>query len=343
MLTQVRLNGILLMLVSYLMIAGRGHTTRHAFPGSMQCSTLVLLLNVLLLAPAAQQTQGSCPGVQHATCGLECQAATCRALAGFGAATYNASYSGWNRYGGWEGTVADCVAHTTNSTTQLARFCSRYGVECCEGADFTRGECSVRGAVTGIVLEVNFLNGSISDPILLAALSQLHACGLTKLVLQGNDMSGTLSDAWGNLTQLTYLNLGEQFDCGAPPPVWLHSKSSRSSSCLSDTLCCWCTILSAPLSRCVASKRAANNWLNGTLPDSLRRLTKLQRLSLGANFMSGRLPDWLGELKELRELRLGANLGTGSAGGRSGFYGTIPKSLGRLTELQVGDERPSVS
>jgi hypothetical protein len=68
----------------------------------------------------------------------------------------------------------------------------------------------VKGAVTGIVLEVNFLNGSISDPVLLAALSQLHACGLTKLVLQGNDMSGTLSDAWGGLTQLTHLNLGEQ-------------------------------------------------------------------------------------------------------------------------------------
>lgn len=87
----------------------------------------------------------------------------------------------------------------------------------------------------------------------------------------------------------------------------------------------------------MASKRAANNWLNGTLPDSLRRLKKLHQLALGANFMSGRLPDWLGELTDLRELRLGANLGTGSAGGHRGFHGTIPKSLGRLTELQVGD------
>lgn len=85
-------------------------------------------------------------------------------------------------------------------------------------------------------------------------------------------------------------------------------------------------------------KRAANNWLNGTLPDSLRRLTKLQQLAVGANFMTGRLPDWLGELRELRELRLGANLGTGSAAGRRGFYGTIPTSLGRLTGLQVNDE-----
>jgi hypothetical protein len=90
-----------------------------------------------------------------------------------------------------------------------------------------------------------------------------------------------------------------------------------------------CCVLPPPLC-------AANNWLNGTLPDSLRRLTRLQQLALGANFMSGRLPDWLGDLRELRELRLGANLGTGSAAGRKGFYGTIPESLGRLTELQVG-------
>jgi hypothetical protein len=59
------------------------------------------------------------------------------------------------------------------------------------------------------VLEVNFLNGSISDPLLLQALGQLHACGLTRVVLQSNDLSGTLSDAWGSFTQLTHLNLGE--------------------------------------------------------------------------------------------------------------------------------------
>lgn len=195
----------------------------------MQRSTL-FLLNLLLLFLSVQQTQASCPGVQNATCGLACQAATCRALVGFTGATYNASYSGLSRYRGWTGTVSDCLAHTTNSTAQLAGFCSRYGVECCAGADFARGECGIRGAVTGIVLEVNFLNGSISDPMLLAALSQLHACGLTKLVLQGNDMSGTLSDAWGNLTQLTYLNLGEQIGCGAHPCL---AAQLQSSFCLS--------------------------------------------------------------------------------------------------------------
>jgi hypothetical protein len=79
---------------------------------------------------------------------------------------------------------------------------------------------------------------------------------------------------------------------------------------------------------------AANNWINGSLPSSFRRLTKLQQLVLGANFMTGPLPNWLGELRELRELRLGGNLGTGSDGSR-GFYGTIPESMGHLAKLQV--------
>lgn len=85
---------------------------------------------------------------------------------------------------------------------------------------------------------------------------------------------------------------------------------------------------------CVTSTPPANNWLSGTLPSSLRQLTKLRKLALGANFLTGPLPQWLGELKSLKELRLGANLGTGTNGSR-GFFGTLHASLGQLAKLQV--------
>jgi hypothetical protein len=164
---------------------------------------------VLLLACAAAASPQHCPGVQNASCGLACQAVICRALDHFTSATYNPSYSTWARYKGWAGSTADCITDSFNSTDRLPSFCSRYGIDCCQGADLKQGQCSIRGAVTGIVLEVNFLNGSISTPLLLSALGRLHACGLRKLILQGNELSGPLSEAWGDLTQLTHLNLGK--------------------------------------------------------------------------------------------------------------------------------------
>lgn len=51
---------------------------------------------------------------------------------------------------------------------------------------------------------------------------------------------------------------------------------------------------------------AARNLISGTIPDSLRNLTMLKRLSLDGNPMHGYLPNWLGELTELRALTLGA-------------------------------------
>lgn len=59
-------------------------------------------------------------------------------------------------------------------------------------------------------LQVNNLNGSISSAEFLHSLLQLHACGLVKLQLQGNELSGSMdAPEWGQLTNLVYLDLGE--------------------------------------------------------------------------------------------------------------------------------------
>lgn len=150
----------------------------------------------------------ACPGIEDGHCRGQCQQTICRALEDFRTATYNASYAAWPRSRGWWGGVDRCLAGIGNRTHRHHSYCDRFGVECCNRADHRHEDCN-HNAVTGLVLEVNLLNGSISDPLLLQALGQLHACGLTRLVLQSNDLSGTLSAAWGNFTQLTHLNLGE--------------------------------------------------------------------------------------------------------------------------------------
>lgn len=99
--------------------------------------------------------------------------------------------------------------HHHHDSMHLPRYCDRFGIDCCEPEEHQRGQCPVVGGITDIVLEVNYLNGSVSDPDLLSALRVLHDCGLTQLVLQGNDLSGTLSEDWGSFTRLTHLNLGE--------------------------------------------------------------------------------------------------------------------------------------
>jgi hypothetical protein len=37
----------------------------------------------------------------------------------------------------------------------------------------------------------------------------LHDCGMTKLSLEANQLSGEMDDAWGNMVRLKVLNLGK--------------------------------------------------------------------------------------------------------------------------------------
>lgn len=79
---------------------------------------------------------------------------------------------------------------------------------------------------------------------------------------------------------------------------------------------------------------AANNWLNGTIPNALRSLTRLQTLGLGTNFLAGAIPSWLGDLKALEVLNFGANAGD-NPDGTTGLTGTLPAALADLPGLSV--------
>ncbi|MDM8524063.1 leucine-rich repeat domain-containing protein [Desulfococcaceae bacterium HSG8] len=67
--------------------------------------------------------------------------------------------------------------------------------------------------------------------------------------------------------------------------------------------------------------------LNGTIPESLGNLTKLESLYLGSNELSGSIPDTLGRLTSLSQLSLSENQ----------LSETIPDSLGSLTDLYFLD------
>ncbi|PNX55143.1 receptor-like protein kinase, partial [Trifolium pratense] len=68
------------------------------------------------------------------------------------------------------------------------------------------------------------------------------------------------------------------------------------------------------------------NFLNGSLPSSLRSWKNITTLVFRENHFTGGIPGFLAELSNLRELQLGGNL----------FGGQIPRSMGKLHNLFYG-------
>jgi hypothetical protein len=143
-----------------------------------------------------------------------------QALADFYRATHNSSQP-WVNYSGWNTTSSvsckELLSRQLNSTA-APEYCKWHGVACCNPAGPKRHEqdtplqhCSPNWSVKALDLQVNNLNGSVDNPHVMASLLQLHACGLVKLQLQGNGLSGNLaSPGWGAMTNMFYLDLGEQ-------------------------------------------------------------------------------------------------------------------------------------
>lgn len=75
--------------------------------------------------------------------------------------------------------------------------------------------------------------------------------------------------------------------------------------------------------------------IHGTIPSSLKNLSKLRELRLYEVNITGTVPEWLGELPVLNILHLGGVVKTSAlvASNVPGYTGTIPSSLGDLKQL----------
>eukprot|EP00775_Hariotina_reticulata_P011064 gene11064-11220_t len=194
---------------------------------------------------------------------------------------------------GWDYLIQsqDCSQLLAASASQPGlnpAYCSWYGVSCCDQVLISANKCSTEFSVLDLRLQSNQLSGGIDDPDFINSVTQLHACGLTSIDLEGNDLSGILTDEWGILVNLVMLNLANN---------WISGTVAAGLQNLTQ-------LVELSLDR---------NSFCGTLPEWLGDLHSLQILRIGANsgFCSGcfgicgAVPQSLANLQQLNLLMLG--------------------------------------
>ncbi|XP_057991944.1 receptor kinase-like protein Xa21 [Hevea brasiliensis] len=148
-------------------------------------------------------------------------------------------------------------------------------------------------------LAANLFTGE-SSASELSFLSSLANCkGLTRLVLVGNPLNGTLPTSIGNFSAIRYFNVETCNIKGSIPREVGHISNLT-------------TLL------------LQNNELIGSIPDTIGRLQKLQVLYLQGNKLNGSLPNDICQMNSLGELILS----------RNNIYGTLPACLGDVNSLR---------
>ena len=177
-------------------------------------------------------------------------------------------------------------------------------------------ETNSAGFVTELVLDDNNLVGTL--PAELGNLAQLE-----RLVLDGNDISGQIPPELGNLSNLTMLTLRGN-DLEGPIPSELGALTRL------DTLDLFFT------------------GVSGAIPPSLGNLSSVQRFTVGWNQLSGPIPAELGRLDNVRYMNFSRNELTGTippefgdldsiellSVSRNNLTGNIPAELGQLATLE---------
>jgi Leucine-rich repeat (LRR) protein/PKD repeat protein len=151
-------------------------------------------------------------------------------------------------------------------------------------------------AVKELVLDQNNLVGTLPS-------SLGNLTSLTRLNLYFNKLSGTIPTELGDLTHLTYLDLSYNRHLSSTIPAQLGNLTQ------------------------LAYLNLGLNQLSGSIPTQLTSLTSLTWLDLDDNELSGSIPTGLGDLTKLTYLVLAGNQ----------LSGTIPTELGKLTDLTYLD------
>eukprot|EP00775_Hariotina_reticulata_P005277 gene5277-5512_t len=147
-------------------------------------------------------------------------------------------------------------------------------------------------------LDVNGLYGNVSDPTFLQSIAQLHACGLTSLSLSGNELSGSLTDDWGELSNLAALSLAHNQIEGTIPEALRRLQSLAQlvldSNLMHGTIPGWLDTMQSLKGLSLAGFRGINPngqlGLTGTIPNALGNMPQLTALTLASNSLYGTLP-----------------------------------------------------
>ncbi|XVE79443.1 hypothetical protein DITRI_Ditri14bG0059200 [Diplodiscus trichospermus] len=145
---------------------------------------------------------------------------------------------------------------------------------------------------------------------------------VSKLILNRQNLGGSLSPHIGNLSFLRHIDLQHnRFTGGIPPEI---GRLSRLESLMFRNNSFGGTI-PANLSRCskLIDLIGGHNNLVGNLPAEFGNFLELERLMIDTNFLTGQLPVSFGNLSNLHFLNVGVNR----------LEGRIPDSLGQLKRL----------
>jgi Leucine-rich repeat (LRR) protein len=168
------------------------------------------------------------------------------------------------------------------------------------------------GRVSSLVLNSNNLNGTL--PPELGNLTHLAV-----LQLQNNSIDGTIPAEIGEIDSLGDLRLNNNQLTGAIPTVIGNLTKLKTlylnNNQLSGTIPVGIGNLTG-----LTYLGLHSNQLTGTVPPGIGSLTSLQTLNLSINQLSGTLPSAIGSLAALQYLYLSNN----------GFSGSIPVTLGNL-------------
>ncbi|CAL5196404.1 unnamed protein product [Lathyrus oleraceus] len=151
--------------------------------------------------------------------------------------------------------------------------------------------------VRAFLINDNNLSGSLSS---LLCQNRTEQSDLNYLDVSGNNLSGELTECWGNWKSLIHVDLGKNNLTGIIP----HSMGTLSN---------------------LLSLHIYDNKLHGEIPMSLKYFQRLVIVNLGRNKFSGNISNWIGQDVKVVQLR------------SNEFSGDIPLQICQLSSLLVLD------
>ena len=124
---------------------------------------------------------------------------------------------------------------------------------------------------------------------------------MTRLTLHKNNLTGSLPEAWGNMTKLLRLEINTNNLQGSLPEAW--RKMTK-----------------------MTNLELYNNRLSGSLPEAWGSMTKIDHLELYNNLLTGSLPEtWVDTMTEITDLYLSTN----------NLEGTLPQAWAKMTKMRL--------